>query len=200
MAPRPSSAGIPPTRRGFDHQYGHYNGALDYFTHERDGGYDWHRNDRENRDEGYSTELLGREAVRLIKERDATKPLFLYVPFNGVHAPYQVPQHYSKPYGQLAGKRRTYAGMIAAVDAAVGQIVGAVKEASLTRNTLFIFASDNGGPNPRKITDNGRYRAGKGTVYEGGVRVCAFATWESQIKRERSSPSPSTSWIGIPRC
>ena len=171
-----------PTRRGFDHQYGHYNGALDYFTHERDGGYDWHRNDRENRDEGYSTELLGREAVRLIHEREATKPLFLYVPFNGVHAPYQVPERYSEPYAKFSGKRRTYAGMIAALDAAVGQIVGAVKEAGLTRNTLFIFSSDNGGPNPRKITNNGRYRAGKGTVYEGGVRVCAFATWESQIK------------------
>ena len=38
-----------PTRRGFDHQYGHYNGALDYYTHERDGGLDWHRNDRAER-------------------------------------------------------------------------------------------------------------------------------------------------------
>lgn len=171
-----------PTRRGFDHQYGHYNGALDYFTHQRDGGHDWHRDDRENYDEGYSTQLISREAVRLIKERDSAKPLFLYVPFNGVHAPYQVPDSYAKPYASLAGKRRPYAGMLAAVDEAVGQITDAIKEAGMTGNTLFIFSSDNGGPSPGKITDNGRYRAGKGTVYEGGVRVAAFAAWEGRIK------------------
>src|ERR1051326_1966857 len=54
-----------PTRRGFDHQYGHYNGALDYFTHLRDGGFDWHRDDQGCRDEGYSTHLLAKEASRL---------------------------------------------------------------------------------------------------------------------------------------
>src|SRR5438270_2513142 len=59
-----------PTRRGFDHQYGHYNGALDYFTHVRDAGFDWHRDDKVNRDEGYSTFLVAKEAVRLIRERD----------------------------------------------------------------------------------------------------------------------------------
>jgi arylsulfatase A-like enzyme len=171
-----------PTRRGFDHQYGHYNGALDYFTHERDGGHDWHRDDRENRDEGYSTHLLAREAVRLIKERDTAKPLFLYVPFNGVHSPHQVPDNYTKPYANLTGKRRAYAGMLAAVDEAVGQITAAVKAAGITKNTLFIFSSDNGGPAPGRVTDNGRYRAGKGTVYEGGVRVAAFASWEGVIK------------------
>ncbi|HET6406557.1 MAG TPA: arylsulfatase [Chthoniobacteraceae bacterium] len=171
-----------PTRRGFDHQYGHYNGALDYFTHDRDGGFDWHRNDRENRDEGYSTHLIARESVRLIKERDPARPLFLYVPFNGVHSPFQVPQSYTEPYSQLSGKRREYAGMIAALDEAVGQIVNAVNDAGITKNTLFIFSSDNGGPNPRRLSDNGRYRAGKGTVYEGGVRVAALAKWEGQIK------------------
>jgi arylsulfatase A-like enzyme len=171
-----------PTHRGFDHQYGHYNGALDYFTHDREGGFDWHRDDRENHDEGYTTHLIAREAVRLIRERDNTKPLFLYVPFNGVHAPFQVPDSYARPYAGLTGKRRTYAGMLSALDEAVGQIVAAIKDAGLTNNTLFVFTSDNGGPNPGKITDNGRYRAGKGTVYEGGVRVAAFATWEGTIK------------------
>jgi arylsulfatase A-like enzyme len=71
-----------PTERGFDHQYGHYNGALDYFTHERDGGFDWHRNGETCRDEGYTTELIGNEAVRLIEHHDFKRPLFLYVPFN----------------------------------------------------------------------------------------------------------------------
>src|SRR6476661_2674456 len=71
-----------PTHRGFDHQYGHYNGQIDYFTHIRDGGFDWHRDDRVNRDEGYSTHLIAKEAVARIEGRDKAKPLFLYVPFN----------------------------------------------------------------------------------------------------------------------
>jgi len=45
-----------------------------------------------------------------------------------------------------------------------------------------VFSSDNGGPQPGKVTDNGKYRAGKGTLYEGGVRVAAFATWDGKIK------------------
>src|SRR3954447_10091781 len=90
-----------PTRRGFEHQYGHYNGALDYFTHVRDGGFDWHRDDHVCRDEGYSTHLLAKEASRIIKENGGKRPLFLYVPFNAVHAPHQVPEEYKKPYANL---------------------------------------------------------------------------------------------------
>ena len=173
-----------PTQRGFDHQYGHYNGALDYFTHDRDGGFDWHRDDRESRDEGYATHLIAREAVRIIKERDQKKPLFLYVPFNAVHAPYQVPDQYTQPYQQFQANRKAYAGMLAALDEAVGQIAGAIDEQGLWANTLFVFSSDNGGPAPGRITSNGLLRAGKGTLYEGGVRVCAFATWEGRIKAD----------------
>lgn len=170
-----------PTRRGFDRQYGHYNGAIDYFTHDRDGGHDWHRNDRASRDEGYSTHLIAREAVRVIRERDPAKPLFLYVPFNAVHSPWQVPERYLQPFGHLQGNRRIYAGMLACLDEAVGQIRAAIDEAGLRPSTLFVFASDNGGPSPGTITDNGPLRAGKGTLYEGGTRVCAFATWEGRI-------------------
>jgi arylsulfatase A-like enzyme len=170
-----------PTRRGFDHQYGHYNGALDYYDHTRDGGFDWHRNDKECRDEGYATHLLAKECVEFVGKQDGKKPFFLYVPFNAVHAPHQVPESYTKAYLNMKGDRQKYAGMLAAMDEAVGKIVDAVDKAGFRKNTLFIFSSDNGGPAPGKITDNGQYRAGKGTLYEGGVRVCAFAAWEGRI-------------------
>lgn len=171
-----------PTRRGFDRQYGHYNGAIDYNTHVRDGGFDWHRDDKVCRDEGYSTHLLAREAVTIIREHDGKKPLFLYVPFNAVHAPHQVPAKYTEPYGNLKGERKIYAGMLAAMDEAVGQIVSAIEEKKLRGETLFIFSSDNGGPAPGRVTSNGKLRAGKATLYEGGVRVAAFATWDGHIK------------------
>ena len=84
-----------PTRRGFDYQYGHYNGSIDYFTHERDGGFDWHENDKVSRDEGYSTQLLGDAAAKFVAANAGQTPFFLYVPFNAVHAPHQAPKNIS---------------------------------------------------------------------------------------------------------
>jgi arylsulfatase A-like enzyme len=179
-----------PTRRGFDRQYGHYNGAIDYFSHIRDGGFDWHRDDKECRDEGYSTHLIAKEAVQFIGEQAGKKPFLLYVTFNAVHAPHQVPDKYLQAYAHLKGLRRKYAGMLAAMDEAVGQIVEAIDKAGVRKETLFIFSSDNGGPQPGVVTDNGKYRAGKGTLYEGGVRVAAFAAWEGRIKPDSTVTQP----------
>ena len=176
-----------PTHRGFDHQYGLWFGAIDYFTHVREGILDWHRDDQPCKDQGYSTHLIAKEACRLIRDhaahgaRPADKRLFLYVPFNAVHAPWQVPPQYKQPFTELKGNRRTYAGMVAAMDEAVGQIVAALKEKGILDNTLIVFSSDNGGPHPGKITSNRPLRAGKGTIYEGGVRVCAAACWPGHI-------------------
>ena len=179
-----------PTSRGFEHQYGHYSGAIDYFKHDRDGGFDWHRDDRVCRDEGYSTHLVAREAERLIREQPADKPFFLYVPFNAVHAPHQVPEKYCEPYSGLREPRRTYAGMVAAMDEAIGAILAALETRGLRTNTLIFFSSDNGGPNPGRVTSNGPLRAGKGTVYEGGTRVCACVAWQGRIKPGSSIAQP----------
>src|ERR1051325_344054 len=95
-----------PTMRGFDHQYGHYNGALDYFTHMRDGGFDWHRNDKVCKDEGYTTTLLGDEAVRVIEKHDPKTPMFLYMPFNAPHSPLQALPEHLKHYAHVKDKTR----------------------------------------------------------------------------------------------
>lgn len=179
-----------PTRRGFDHQYGHYNGALHYFEHTRDGGFDWHRDDKVCRDEGYSTFLVANEAAKFIREHDGARPFFAYVPFNAVHAPLQAPEKYKEPYAAMAGNRRTYAGMTTAMDEGVGRIVAALEARGWRTNTLIVFSSDNGGPNPGRLTSNGPLRAGKGTVYEGGVKTCAFAHWPGHI--------PSNSIVHVP--
>jgi arylsulfatase A-like enzyme len=179
-----------PTRRGFDHQYGHFNGALDYFTHVRDGGFDWHKDDTVCRDEGYSTHLIARDAVQFVKDNAGKKPFFLYVPFNAVHAPLQVADEYMKPYANLKGQRLKYAGMLAAMDEAVGRIVEAVEKAGVRKDTLFVFSSDNGGPQPGVVTDNGKFRAGKGTLYEGGVRVAACVTWDGHLMAGSTATEP----------
>lgn len=171
-----------PCARGFEHHYGHLLGAIDYFKHTRDGKDDWWRDGEPCNDKGYSTHLLSREAVRIIQTQPKDKPLFLYVAFNAVHSPHQVPEEYTKPYADLKGGRRTYAGMLAAMDEGIGQILKALDDSGRRKNALIIFSSDNGGPAPGKLTDNGSLRAGKGTLYEGGVHVCSCVAWEGHIK------------------
>jgi len=170
-----------PTQRGFQHQYGQYNGAIDYFSHVRDGSLDWHRDDQVNHDPGYSTTLIGNEAVRLIESHDFATPLFLYLPFSAPHTPLQaLPEHLSLYAGIPDVNRRTYAAMVHAMDEQIGRVVAAIEKRGVTKKTLFIVASDNGAP--RYLTGmNGELRGGKGTLYEGGVRVVALAKWTGQI-------------------
>jgi arylsulfatase A-like enzyme len=77
--------------------------------------------------------------------------------------------------------RRTYSAMVHAVDEQIGRIVAELEKHGLIENTIIIFSSDNGGPIQLGAT-NGRLRAGKGTIYEGGVRSPAFVTWQGKLK------------------
>ena len=63
-------------------------------------------------------------------------------------------------------------------------------EKGIRDNTLIIFSSDNGGPSPGKVTSNGPLRAGKGTIYEGGVRVCACVNWPGHIPAGKTVDEP----------
>lgn len=169
-----------PTARGFDHQYGHFLGAIDYFTHQRDGGHDWHRDDQPNYDEGYSTHLIANEAVRVIENHDVSHPLFLYVPFNAPHTPLQVPDEYTHDYEEIENQaRRKFAGMVACLDESIGKIFDAATAHLSVDNTMIFFCSDNGGI-PR-LGSNGPLKGKKGTVYEGGVRVPAVVYWKGKI-------------------
>lgn len=176
-----------PTARGFEHQHGHYFGALDYFTHVRDGVHDWYHDDKELKEEGYSTHLITKEAVRLIEAQPADKPLFLYMPYNGVHGPLQVPESYLQPYSALTGGRKQLAGMLAAVDEGIGQLVAALEKKGARENTLIVFSADNGGPPPGTNTP---LRDFKGSLFEGGVRAAAFANWPGKIPAGQRLKAP----------
>ncbi len=179
-----------PSQRGFQHQYGAMMGNLDYFTHHRDKKLDWYRDDQPLEEEGYTTTLIGDEACRLIERQPADKPLFIYVAFNGIHTPYQAPEKDIEPYKHLPEPRSTVAGMLASVDDAIGRITAALDEKGMRDNTLIIFSSDNGGSKPGKATSNTPLRGGKGSIYEGGVRVAAFANWPGRIPAGTSSNEP----------
>lgn len=173
-----------PTRRGFDHQYGFMSGSLDPFTKVAAGTTDtrdWYRNDQPCADEGYDTDLLAQEACRIIENKPADKPLFLYVPFHSVHTPWKSTSEDQEPYANLPGRRKDLAGITAGLDRAVGQIMAELDAKGLTENTLVIFSSDNGGTSWNGSAYNTPLRGGKTDIYEGGMRVCAFATWPGRI-------------------
>jgi arylsulfatase A-like enzyme len=128
--------------------------------------------------------LLGNEAVHVVEQAQPGKPFFLYVPFNAPHTPLQAPEEYLKRYAHITHKKRqTFAAMVECLDDQVGRVVAALEKRGLTGNTLIIFSSDNGGMTiDVGGATNGKLRAQKGTLYEGGTRVCAFANWPGHIK------------------
>lgn len=184
-----------PRQRGFDYQYGPLLGEIDYYTHSAHGTRDWFRDNKPITEEGYVTELLGDDAVRLIEGHDSKVPLFLYLTFTAPHAPYQAPEKYLQQYASIEDPaRKTYAAMMSSMDNEIGRVVAALDKRGMRKNTLIVFQSDNGGPRSAKFTgevdmskstipaDNGPYRDGKASHYEGGTRVAALANWPGQIK------------------
>ena len=182
-----------PRQRGFDSYYGPLVGEIDHFKHEAHGVVDWYRDNNLLVEDGYDTTLFGQEAVKVISEHNVDTPLFLYLAFTAPHTPYQAPQDYLDKYKSIADiSRRNYAGQITAMDDEIGKIVAALDRKGMRRNTLVIFHSDNGGTRSAMFAgesavkgelppNNGIYREGKGTLYEGGTRVCGVANWPGQI-------------------
>jgi len=185
-----------PRQRGFDYQYGPMIGEIDYFTHKEHDTVDWYRDNKKLIEEGYSTTLLGNDAVKLISAHDTAEPLYLYLAFNAPHTPYQATQEYLDEYKQIADpSRRAYAASITAMDDQIGRVVEALQKKGMRDNTIIFFQSDNGGTRNAKFAgtgfdlsktkipcDNSPYREGKGSLYEGGTRVVALANWPDHIK------------------
>ncbi|MEP7365266.1 MAG: arylsulfatase [Acidobacteriota bacterium] len=171
-----------PHARGFDHFYGHMNGAIDYFKHDRDGGIDWQRNGVSVHEEGYSTDLLAAEADRWIAARDKQRPFFLYMPWNAPHGPLQAPADLLAKYAAVKDeKRRTFLAMMDALDRGIGRVVGRLEQEKIASNTLVLFVSDNGGA-LGSGANNGTLRSGKSNVFEGGIRVPGLAWWPGKLK------------------
>ncbi|PYK71534.1 MAG: sulfatase [Verrucomicrobia bacterium] len=187
-----------PKQRGFDYQYGAMIGELDYFTHDEHGVLDWFRNNKPVHEKGYTTQLIGADAVKYINEQSPNKPFYLYLAFNAPHTPYQAPKEYVERYPNIADlTRRTYAGMVTCLDDEIGKVVAALDKKGLRENTLILFNSDNGGTTNAMFAgqmadlsktklpcDNGPYRDGKGSLFDGGTLVCALANWPGHIKAQ----------------
>ncbi|MCB1123542.1 MAG: sulfatase-like hydrolase/transferase, partial [Verrucomicrobiae bacterium] len=177
-----------PLARGFTHFEGHYNGAIDYFTHEREGENDWHINYEPTHKEGYSTDLIAEAASNFIREHareDA--PYFCYVPFNAPHSPFQAKEEVLKRLGvnsKKPSREETLKAMIWSLDEGVGKILETIEESGEAENTQVWFMSDNGGIGGVK-GNNAPLHGNKLTTFEGGVRVVACVRWPAAWKGGR---------------
>jgi len=181
-----------PMSKGFTHFYGHLNGAIDYFTHERDGELDWHNDWESCYDKGYSTDLISEHAVKCIKEYSKEGPFFIYVAYNAPHGPLQAKDDDLKLYGFDESKPRygkfktghgnneeqTYSAMVTCMDRGIGQIIQALKEAGVFDNTVLLFFSDNG----PEFGSSGELRGKKFLEFDGGVRSPALLSWPAKLK------------------
>ncbi|KAL5005483.1 hypothetical protein ScPMuIL_018939 [Solemya velum] len=165
-----------PTFRGFDSFFGYYNSAEDYYTHEIGGFLDLHENKHSvfAYNGSYSTDIFAKKAVDIINQHNREKPLFLYLPFQAVHEPIEVPKRWENYYPNIKTVgRRKFCGMVTAMDSAIGEVVSALKQNGLYGDTLIIFTPDNGGWIPYH-GNNWPLRGGKISIWEGGTRVNAF--------------------------
>ena len=179
----------PPLQSGFDHFYGFEGPEVDYFQHtNRRGDVDWQRNGQTVREEGYSTLLLADEAIHLIQERDSSRPFYLQVAFNAPHFPLSAPDGSLAKYSSLRPAQALRAAVVDVLDDAVGRILEALDEQGLRRNTLVVFLSDNGAD---QTGSNAPYRSGKGSVYEGGIRVPCLLRWPGQLPAGSTSQQPT---------
>ena len=156
----------------------------------------------------YLTDRLTLETIELIRNRDTKKPFAAFLSFYNVHTPIQENKEFIDYYVEklksyentspetvkegdaitlLNQRNAKYASMVHATDYNVGRIINFLKENNLYENTLIVFTSDNGGlSTQRRVAPTSVYplRAGKGWLYEGGIRIPQLIKLPKQINKE----------------
>jgi len=133
-------------------------------------------------------------------ETNRARPFLVYLAHNTPHIPYTAqPERIEKNTGAF---EPVYAAVIETLDDAVGRLLAKLESLGLAEKTLVIFTSDNGGlhvpegPHPR-ITHNSPFRAGKGFLYEGGLRIPLIVRWPGQVPAGKviADPVVNTDWL-----
>eukprot|EP00301_Raphidiophrys_heterophryoidea_P007737 c12957_g1_i1.p1 GENE.c12957_g1_i1~~c12957_g1_i1.p1 ORF type:complete len:682 (-),score=184.62 c12957_g1_i1:102-2147(-) len=192
-----------PTNRGFQHFFGLYSSAHNYFTKELifTGAVDWHLHNSthkldfpnvDHEPQVHSTSLFAREAIKIIKTWSRDHPGYMQLSFTAPHDPLQPDPAYIAP-GTLCSKitnrrRRFYCGLVVGVDDAVGKVVQALKDQNMLEHTIIVFHSDNGGM-PGVGGFNYPLRGQKATPYQGGVLTPGFIHAPKLFRGDTSSSS-----------
>jgi arylsulfatase A len=208
-----------PQKKGFDEFYGYNCQTL---AHNYYPDHLWHNHDRIDlpgnliSDSVYSADLIHQQAMNFLNSKH-DKPFFLYLPYTLPHADVIVPHdevytNYVKKFGEQPQTKTgnenahfdpyphvAFAAMVSRLDKFVGEIINAVKEKGIEKNTLIIFTSDNGphkegGGDPQFFNSNGGLKGIKRDLYEGGIRVPFIAYQPGITKPGTVNTMPAAFW------
>ncbi|SFW59551.1 Arylsulfatase A [Sinomicrobium oceani] len=175
----------------------------------------------------YGNEIFTEDALDFITKQPKDKPFFLYLSFTLPHAELLAPEKYMRPYLDASGQsifapetawapgqhygpqpypKAAYAAMVSSVDSYTGRIMQCLKAKGIDKNTLVIFASDNGthiegGRSPEDVAffkSSGPYKGVKRAVYEGGIHEPFIARWPGKIKPAQRSDHIAAFWDVLP--
>ena len=169
-----------PLQRGFDEFFGFLDAGSDYYNAELLNG------ETPFIETQYLTDAFTGAAVDFIN-RHAAQPFFLYLAYNAVHKPYDIPPaNYMQRVSYITDpSRQAYAAMALAMDDGVGQVLATLQANNLMENTLIIFLSDNGAPSDAAtdgvLSNNYPLRGYKSNVLEGGVRIPFAFEWTGHL-------------------
>ncbi|WP_404189568.1 sulfatase family protein [Streptomyces tauricus] len=199
-----------PTKSGWDEFFGNFGGVLEYFSKLGQlGDYDLYEGDAQYKDLRYYTEVLTERAVEYVR-RDHDKPWLLNLNFTTPHWPWLAEDdaesgaeiaakiRAAKNQGEVSralnhfdgGSVEKYTQMVESLDAAVGEVLTALRRSGQEENTLVLFASDNGG---ERYSYNWPLSGEKFVLLEGGIRVPAIVRWPARIDGRQVSHEPNFS-------
>lgn len=219
-----------PNSQGFDEFYGYNCQTL---AHNYYPDHLWHNHNKillsenDNGKKGmYSPDLIHKAALSFIEDnRDS--PFFLFYPttiphaelfakeefmmkFRGIYLPEKTfkgvdegPTFRKGPYGSQPDAHAAFAAMVTQLDDYVGELLAKLSELGLEKNTIVIFASDNGphvegGADPDFFNSNGDLRGYKRDMYEGGIRTAMLVKWPGKVKAGSVSNHVSAFWDILP--